>query len=613
MQCFLSLLYEKIFTKFAQMTSKALFRFSSRRQLMLLLILAVGLNLNTLFNQYVLDDGVVFTANSLVEKGIKAIPEILTTDLFHGFKGENNALSEGRYRPFTLVVNAIEYQFFGANPFVSHLINLLFFILLLIFLFKVLNNYVFVNHPKYLAFVTCLLFVVHPIHTEVIANVKSRDEIITFLFLTISLLYIIKHTIQQKTLYLVIAFICFFLAILTRESAITFIAIVPLFLYFFFGKTLKQTIFYAIPLVLLTGAYIYIRHVIVGSTHAVSQLDVLNAPFLLASHEQALATQIYILLRYLALLVFPHPLSFDYGYNQIPYITFASWQFILSILICLSLMVFAIFSIKSKSLLSFCVLHFFINISLVSNILVDVGTPLSERFLFQPSLAFCIAVGYFYLKLYNKIPLLVNTILLTVIILFSIKTIHRNTCWKTNVTLVNADVITSPNSYRTTLYALEIYILLANESKDIEVKKENLKKAVQYGEQCNRIFSASPRTHTDLLIAYHDLFACYSSLETFLKNNNLDPSSPDVNKTFKDLSEDFYKQGNGFAEQNNPAGAVQAYLKCLQLNNKHVEAWYNLGGNYYLLKDSVKASNAWDSVKKLSPEHLFNKDDFYAN
>ena len=595
------------------MTTKKTFSFSPFQQLMIIILLAVGLNVNTLFNDYTLDDGLIMTANTLVEQGIKAIPEILTTDLFHGFKDTPSALSEARYRPFTLVVNAIEHQFFGANPFVSHLINILLFALICALLFKLLHNYIFKQQHYLFAFITCLLFAVHPIHTEVIANVKSRDELITFLLIIVTLLYAIKYNLRPKLHYAIVGLICFFLAILTRESAITFIAIVPLVLYFFFDKTIKQSILYALPLALVTIVYLYIRHTIIGGIHSTTQLDVLNSPYLYATASEAFSTKVYILLKYVVLLFVPHPLSFDYGYNQIPYITPVSVQFILAVIVWLGLIAFAIITFKRKSLFSFCILYFIITISLVSNFLVDVGTPLSERFLFQPSLAFCLALAALYIQFRNRFAMYANVILGIVVILFSVKTIHRNSVWKNNVTLDLTDVVSSPNSFRANLYALEICILKGNENTNPEEKKANLKLAVKYGEQSNRIFSESPRAHSDLLIAYHNLFECYSSTDLFLKENNLDPTNTDAINFMKTLSEDFYKQGNGFAEQNNPAGAVQAYLKCLQLNNKHVEAWYNLGGNYYLLKDSVKASNAWDSVKKLSPEHLFNKDDFYAN
>ena len=78
------------------------------------------------------------------------------------------------------------------------ILNILLFGLLIILLFKLLQI-IFRERDHHLAFYTCLIFAVHPIHTEVIANVKSRDEIITFILLLISLINIIKHSEKHLT------------------------------------------------------------------------------------------------------------------------------------------------------------------------------------------------------------------------------------------------------------------------------------------------------------------------------------------------------------------------------------------------------------------------------
>ena len=109
-------------------------------QLYLLIFIAVALNFNTLFNEYAVDDELVLTKNTLVTNGISGIPKLLTHDLLYGTPNAENSLTQARYRPFSLVIFAIEYQLFGANPFVSHLINILLFTILIILLFKLLQN-----------------------------------------------------------------------------------------------------------------------------------------------------------------------------------------------------------------------------------------------------------------------------------------------------------------------------------------------------------------------------------------------------------------------------------------------------------------------------------------
>ena len=202
---------------------------TTSQQLIVLLLLAFGLNFNTLFHEYALDDAVVLTGNTLVQKGVAGIPEILSHELFYGLEKQESDLSGGRYRPFALIVFALEVQFFGINPFVSHLINVLLFVFLIALLFRLLQKYIFRELNPNLAFLTCLLFVVHPIHTEVIANVKSRDELIAFILLLLSAFSILRYLKNRKLLSLLPAAFCFFISLLTRESAIPFIGICLLY------------------------------------------------------------------------------------------------------------------------------------------------------------------------------------------------------------------------------------------------------------------------------------------------------------------------------------------------------------------------------------------------
>ena len=79
---------------------------------------------------YVLDDKIVFTENSLVKKGWSGIPKLLTTESFSGYFGEQKDILPGaRYRPLSLVTFAIEFAFFGQNSGISHMLNALLYLI----------------------------------------------------------------------------------------------------------------------------------------------------------------------------------------------------------------------------------------------------------------------------------------------------------------------------------------------------------------------------------------------------------------------------------------------------------------------------------------------------
>ena len=92
----------------------------------LLVILSFVLYGNTLSNKYSLDDRIIVTENPYVPKGFAGI-----YDIFDNFYVQTKDLAFDR-RPVAVSTFAIEYQFFGANPHISHLINILLYALLMV-------------------------------------------------------------------------------------------------------------------------------------------------------------------------------------------------------------------------------------------------------------------------------------------------------------------------------------------------------------------------------------------------------------------------------------------------------------------------------------------------
>ena len=84
-------------------------------QLFTLFVFAFLLYGQSLKFGYVLDDGVVYQKNTFVQKGIKGIPEIMTSGFLAGLSKESDRIRP-QYRPFSLVHLAVEKQFFGNNP-----------------------------------------------------------------------------------------------------------------------------------------------------------------------------------------------------------------------------------------------------------------------------------------------------------------------------------------------------------------------------------------------------------------------------------------------------------------------------------------------------------------
>ncbi|MFA4852260.1 MAG: hypothetical protein WC599_07050, partial [Bacteroidales bacterium] len=158
---------------------------------------ALLLYANSLFNQYALDDRLMITENQFTKKGFNGIGDILSTDSFVGFFGkQKNLVAGGRYRPLSHITFAIEYALFGFNPFIGHLINILLYAFSCLLVYKALlklfpsgNKHWYLTIP----FIATMLFIAHPIHTEVVANIKGRDEILSLLGSFGALYFILKY------------------------------------------------------------------------------------------------------------------------------------------------------------------------------------------------------------------------------------------------------------------------------------------------------------------------------------------------------------------------------------------------------------------------------------
>ena len=111
-----------------------------------------------------------------------------------------------------------------------------------------------------LPFVATLLFVAHPIHTEVVANIKSRDDILCLLFSLIALWAAVKHSRQGGAAYLVAAGLSVFLAMLSKETAVTMLLIAPITVYFFQPSRIKDHLIGAAPFVVAGAVYSPYEH-----------------------------------------------------------------------------------------------------------------------------------------------------------------------------------------------------------------------------------------------------------------------------------------------------------------------------------------------------------------
>ena len=219
-----------------------------RIQAVIIFTLGILLYVNTWSFDFASDDKMMITANDFTKGGIEGIYKIFTTDAFAGFLGEGkDLLSGGRYRPLSQVVFNIEYSLFGLSPTLWHIQNTVFFGFAMLLVYLTLIKLFRTTKIEWfsIAFIASLLATVHPLNTEVVANIKSFDLILSLIFSFIALLYSLKYYDEEKPKHLIIIFFSLFLGTLSKETSLTFLGIIPLAILFFrsFNKKLFFKLF----------------------------------------------------------------------------------------------------------------------------------------------------------------------------------------------------------------------------------------------------------------------------------------------------------------------------------------------------------------------------------
>ncbi len=449
---------------------------------------------NGIGNRYALDDE-FYTAggNKLTQRGIKGIPKIFTSRTFY-----NNDGTGYSYRPVALATFAIETQFFGEDPQVSHFFNVLLYSLTIVLIFSILRKW-FSTQGNWFSFFICLIFLVHPLHTEVVDNIKCRDELLALFFTFLSIHLIWRHIETKKWIYLLLFPFCFWAGMLSKLTAVPFYFLIPLALWYFTeakdwtwkNEKTKKWISFSIYLgfciflivskkpvgVLITViamALIWFANakfwkialymapllftVLVTVYFQKHNLEVDTRTYLKFENPlsggvgfgQISSTAFYVVGRYLFLHFIPYPLVYYYGSYYIPTISWANPIAIISLIVHLALGIWALLELRKKSIIGFGLLFYLINIAAYSNFLRPAPGLMAERYTYAASLGFCIVIVSLIFRFMKvrapefkwKAPEFkkLRFVIVAIALLFSIRSVWRTEDWEDKKTLYGHDM-----------------------------------------------------------------------------------------------------------------------------------------------------------------------------
>lgn len=507
---------------------------------------------NSIKNDYNLDDGYVVSldeGNPQTMKGISGIPELLTSNYSNG-----PGVTYG-YRPMGKITLAIEYSLWENNPHYSHLVNVLLFalnvFLLLVFMKKIAA--LFGYRHEIVIYAAIVLFIIHPIHTEVVCSIKNREEILCFTFMLAAWLSSLRLMETGNRWHLFFIGLFTLLSFLSKETGIIVIPVAFIMLVFFtiihqdegpFSLSIIKKLLTVSNAWLLVGLAIPFFTFIKMSTSVLPsdigyKFETTPTIFYAASHN--IPNGMQTLFFYISKLLVPFPLLFYYGYDMLPDRGWNSFYPYVGILIVMGLIVFVTYNLSKRRNLFFLfwLMVFGINIALFSNIkpAPSITGIVAERLVYQASAGFCIllAMGLYQLALFLKQRFfiqraitpakLTGLLLLPLFIPYEWMTINRNTQWYDKTTLFEHDIPYLTKSARAN-FMMGSHIMkgVSKESDFIEDKEIALMEAKTYFEKAVAIYPKSNDTWIALGKLYRSYLnntdsaiACWNRVDTLQK------------------------------------------------------------------------------------------------
>ncbi len=534
---------------------------------------------NTINFGFVLDDYAAILENTSTQKGIAALGEIFSTSYRYGYI----LISDELYRPLPKAIFAIFWDFFPNNATPGHLLNVLLFAFTSYLIFRLLSKW-FPTQQK-LALLTALIFAAHPIHTEVVANIKSLDEILAFLLCLLSLDQYLMYKESSKKINIFFAMFLFFAAFLCKESTITFLPIFPLLIYYrlhtldtsSFRSSIAGVQWMLIPTIL----FLLIRHKVLNSSDMFTAAPPSVADNALMFAKDTLTQMtgaVAMLGLYLYKLIVPIHLSFDLSYPEVSPARISDWKFILSAVILLALLGWAIKEFKKGTLVSFALFFFFVTVAVSSNIFLRIGTHYGERLMYAPSFGIILFLSWVILKFLDKnssdsksfaMPAMAVTGI--IVILFSGLTIARNPVWKSNETLYNSGLSSAPNSAR-----VHYYVGLYKVKQDfLETLPENQRDAafndgVIHLKKSVELYAYFTDAWTQLGIASYRVKNYPEALKYYDKAISLNPYDPVV----------LNNSGSVYFDMQNYNEALKRYQQAVKYKPDYADAHMNMGSCY---------------------------------
>jgi hypothetical protein len=341
--------------------------------------------------------------------------------------------SHKSYRPLTVLTFRANYLLHGFDAAGFHLVNVVVHAAVCM-LFVKLADLTFQLEDKrvrdYAPLVCGLLFAVHPVHCDAIANLVGRADSLCAMFYLLALFAYTsaaKHA-STNTFMIIVTVFLVVCSLLCKETGITAFGIIAAYDFLIVNKGARflkcittaraspkaraQRICWPIfgrrffVLVLFGALIMVLRLSLHGTEQFLYQWTFLENHISLLPHGVPKVLSIaYTHSRYALLLVWPSNLCYDYGYNAIPVVySFLDNRNVSTLLAYAALGCWLGVGIaQGSSALLFSLACFVLPFSISAQVALSVGTVVAERLLYIPSMGYCLLLGHLLVLLYHRL------------------------------------------------------------------------------------------------------------------------------------------------------------------------------------------------------------------
>lgn len=546
-------------------------KYTARQIGFFFLIIGTLLYINTVKNDFSIDDSLVSRAHPNVTRGFEGIPDILTSS----YMNEDGKI-KGEFRPTTQISYAIEYELFGENPHISHFFNALLYGIICLLIYKLFTQ---IFDPKYHIYILLgvLIFTVHPIHTEVVASIKNRENILGMLFGLLACLQILRFIQFKKTLHLILAFIFLMIAMLSKIDSIIFAGFFIL-IGIYKKSSWKNNLLFIAGVVIIYVFYHYYKNYVINAD-GYRNTDVLETP--LVGDARNIPNTIGLALNslwwYLRLNLFPYPLRFYYGTGIVNIPKWSDPTVWISFIIHSVLLFFGIKGMIKRSFYGFGIMWYLAGIYLFIQIIEPVTGIIAERHAFIANIGFSMLLSYLAIQFYNwlkkkdiQYAKIARGFGIAFLVVFVLMILKRNNEWYDANTLYATD---APKLEASTFFHFEYANQFARETgidpSDTVKYKGNLLKSV---DEYRKVLSAVPDHTTswyNMGVSYIRMGDMENGRSSFEKAYQLDSTWRAVNHLI----------GMTNMLLGDTATAIQFYKKELAIkpnNGMSLDAIYNI-------------------------------------